>query len=228
VGCPLVILVKLVKKVILEVPNVPVATLVNRVRVPMVLVKNVRWVNLVHPVIKTLLLAGRATPANTKTQKDKPRVTSVFWDNINPIKAVKNVWTAKPASTKTNPANLIVLLLIPVTLWSGVVPQLSMYRLVRSKQIAVVPTKVLAKRSNNAQRVGWETLHQTCCVPRAPKDKPVPVEVLKVVVEHVPKASLVKQKHKKNAMNALLGVVNHKTKMPVNLVKNARRDGIKH
>jgi hypothetical protein len=49
-----------------------------------------------------------------------------------------------------------------------------------------------------------------------------------VVAEHVPKASLVKQQDKKNAMNALLVFFNRKTKMPVNLVKNARQDGINH
>ena len=48
------------------------------------------------------------------------------------------------------------------------------------------------------------------------------------VADRVPKASLVKQKGKKNAMSALLVFFNRKTKMPVNLVKNARQDGINH
>ena len=123
---------------------------------------------------------------------------------------------------------MIALLLTPATLWSVVGPQLSMYRLVRSKQIAVMPTKVLAKRSNSAQRVGWATVHRTCHAPLVSKGKPVPVEVLQVVAEHVPKASLVKQQDKKNAMSALLVFFNRKTMMPVNFVKNARQDGINH
>ena len=68
----------------------------------------------------------------------------------------------------------------------------------RTKQHAVVPTKDLAKNLNNVQRVGWETVHRTCRVLLAFVDKPVPVEVLKVVVERVPKASLVKFRHNMN------------------------------
>jgi hypothetical protein len=134
----------------------------------------------------------------------------------------------KRVGIKTVLVKMIAWTFLLVTSWSVVGPQLSMYQMVRLKQIAVVPTKVVAKRSNNARRVGWETVHRTCRVPLAQKDKPVPVEVLKVVAEHVPKASLVKQKDKKNAMNALLVFFNRKTKMPVNPVKNARRDGTNH
>ena len=107
-------------------------------------------------------------------------------------------------------------------------PQLSMYRLVRSKQIALEPTKVHAERLNSVHRVGWATVHRTCHAPLVSKGKPVPVEVLQVVAEPVPKASLVKQQDKKNATSALLVFFNHKTKMPVNLVKNAHQDGINH
>ena len=56
----------------------------------------------------------------------------------------------------------------------------------------------------------------------------MPVEVLQVVAEHVPKASLVKQQDKKNAMNALLGFFNRKTKMPVSHVEYVRQDGTNH
>jgi len=60
------------------------------------------------------------------------------------------------------------------------------------------------------------------------KEKPVPVEVLKRMgAEHVPKASLVTQKHKKNAMNALLGFFNRKTQNPVNRVQHVHRGGLK-
>jgi hypothetical protein len=78
VDYPLVILVKLVKKVTPVVPNASVATLVKPVPEPVVHANNVPLVNLVNPMITTLLLARRATPANTKKQKDKPLVTSVF------------------------------------------------------------------------------------------------------------------------------------------------------
>jgi hypothetical protein len=167
VECRLVIPAKLVKKVMPEVPNAPVVTRANRGPGPTVLAKHVRRANLVNQMIYQLLLARRATPANTKKNKDKPRVTSVFWDNINPIMEVKSVWPAQLVNTKTTQVNLIALLLTPATLWSVVGPQLSMYRLGRSKQIAVVPTKVLAKRSSSAQRVGWATVHRTCCAPLA-------------------------------------------------------------
>jgi hypothetical protein len=50
VECRLVIPVKWVKKVNRAVPNAPVATLVKRVRVMGAHVKNVRRVNLVHPM----------------------------------------------------------------------------------------------------------------------------------------------------------------------------------
>jgi hypothetical protein len=131
----------------------------------------------------------------------------------------------KRVGTKTVLVKMIAWTFLLVTSWSVVGPQLSMYQMVRLKQIAVVPTKVVAKRSNNARRVGWETTHRTCRVQPAQKDKPVPAEVLTVVAEHVPKASLVKQMDKKNAMNALLGFFNRKTKTPVSPVKNARQDG---
>ena len=49
--CRLVILVKLAKKVILEVPNAPVVPLVKQVRVIMALVNHVRQVNFVCPTI---------------------------------------------------------------------------------------------------------------------------------------------------------------------------------
>jgi hypothetical protein len=60
------------------VPNAPNAMPVNQVQVTVANVKNVPLVNPVNPMIKTLLHAHRATPANTKKKKDKPRVTSVF------------------------------------------------------------------------------------------------------------------------------------------------------
>jgi hypothetical protein len=52
------------------------------------------------------------------------------------------------------------------------------------------------------------------------------VEVLKVVAEHVPKASLVKQKDKKNAMNALLGGTNHKKRNQARAALTVQQDGV--
>ena len=126
------------------------------------------------------------------------------------MKEAKNVWPVKLANTKTTLVNLIVSLLTLVTLWLVVGPPPSLCHWVLSQQIAVVPTKVLAKRLNNAQRVGWETVHRTWFVPLASKDKPVPVEVLKVVAERVPKASLVKKMDNRNAINARLDFFNPK------------------
>jgi hypothetical protein len=85
VDCRFVILVKLVKKVILAAPNAPVATLVNRVRVIMALVKRVRWVNLVHPMIKTLLHARHATPGIIKKIRAKRLVYRAFLERMKTI-----------------------------------------------------------------------------------------------------------------------------------------------
>jgi hypothetical protein len=78
VGCRRVIRAKWARKAILAVPNAPVAPLVKQAPEPVVNANSVPLVNLVHPMITTLLLARRATPANTKKKKDKPLVTSVF------------------------------------------------------------------------------------------------------------------------------------------------------
>jgi hypothetical protein len=75
---PLVILVVVVPKQKQAVPNAPVATRVKRVRAPVARVTNAQLVNLVNPMIKTLLLARRVTPASSKKTKDKPLVTSAF------------------------------------------------------------------------------------------------------------------------------------------------------
>ena len=95
----------------------------------------------------------------------------------------------------------------------GLLPLLSLSD--RTKQRAVVPTKDLAKNLNNVQQVGWETVHRTCRVLLAFVDKPVPVEVLKVVVERVPKASLVKQQDKTNVRFAQPIGSNHKIYLKV-------------
>ena len=78
VECLFAILVVVVLKRKRGVLNVPVVRLEKRVLVMVVLVNNVRLVNFVHPMTKTLLRARHVTPANTKKTEDKPRVTSVF------------------------------------------------------------------------------------------------------------------------------------------------------
>ena len=75
---PRAILVVVEPKQKQAVPNVPVVTRVKRVRAPVARVNNAPRVNLVNPMIKTLLLARRVTPASTKKTKDKPLVTSAF------------------------------------------------------------------------------------------------------------------------------------------------------
>jgi hypothetical protein len=116
VECHRVMVAKWVKKVILEVPNVPVATPVNQERVLMVRVKNVRRVNLVHPMIKTLLLARHVIPASIKTKLVKHLVYHAYLarmkmlrvrklvkivakENTNIWLATKPVWIVKWAST---------------------------------------------------------------------------------------------------------------------------------
>jgi hypothetical protein len=83
-----------------------------------------------------------------------------------------------------------------------------------------------AKNFNNARLVGWATTHRIQSALSVCKDTPVRLVRQKMVAERVPKVSLVKQKGKKNAKNALLGFFNRKTKLPVHLAKNVHRDGI--
>ena len=76
--CRLVMVVRLVKKAMLEVPNAPVVTPVNQGRVTGAHVKNVRRVNLVHPMIKTLLRAHCAKLACIKTKEAKHLVYRAY------------------------------------------------------------------------------------------------------------------------------------------------------
>jgi hypothetical protein len=105
-----------VKKVILEVPNALVVVPVNRVRVKMVLVKHVRWVNLVHPMTVLLILARHATLGIIKKIRAKRLVCRAFLgrmkmilvrtlvkiaakDNIKMRQVTKLAWIAKWVST---------------------------------------------------------------------------------------------------------------------------------
>jgi len=112
----LVILVGLVKKVMLEVPNAPVATLVNRVRVIMVCAKHVRGVNLVNPMTILLILARHATLGFIKKIRAKRLVYPAYLermqmvqvsnlakdvakDNIKIWPAMNPVWIVKLVNT---------------------------------------------------------------------------------------------------------------------------------
>ena len=75
-------LVKLVKKVILEVPNAPVATRANRGRVLMVLVNNARRVNRVRPMMIRPILARLVTRGIIKKIPAKLPAYPVFRANI--------------------------------------------------------------------------------------------------------------------------------------------------
>ena len=82
---------KWVKKVMLEVPNAPVATPVNQERVLMVRVKNVRRVNLVHPMIKTLLRAHCAELVIIKQVRAKHLVCHAYLARMKKIPVQPNV-----------------------------------------------------------------------------------------------------------------------------------------
>ena len=91
--------VKWVKKVMLEVPNVPVVTPVNQVLVPMVLVKHVMRVKHVHPAIETRLRAHHANRATIKMIRVKRLVCLAFPEPIKTQQAntpVKNVLKIHP------------------------------------------------------------------------------------------------------------------------------------
>ena len=79
---PLVIRVVVVPKQKQAVPNVSVSTRVNRVRVLVVLVNNVRRVNLVRPMMQRPILVRRASPANIKALWAKLPAYPVFRANI--------------------------------------------------------------------------------------------------------------------------------------------------
>jgi hypothetical protein len=108
--------VKWVKKVILEVPNVPVVTRVKRVLVTMAIAKHVRTVDFVNPMAILLILvlsvawdtikknwakrlAYPAFLARMKMILDRPNVKIARKDNTKMYLATKPVWFAKLANT---------------------------------------------------------------------------------------------------------------------------------
>jgi hypothetical protein len=116
VDCRLVILVKLVKKASLVVPNAPVATRVKPERALAVLAKHVRRVNLVHPMIQKRMLVHHATRVfikkirakrhacrafleRMKTIRVRPNAMLVTKDNIKMYRATTRVWIARSANT---------------------------------------------------------------------------------------------------------------------------------
>ena len=85
VDCRLVILVKLVKKASLVVPNAPVATRVKPERALAVLAKHVRRVNLVHPMIQKRMLVHHANLATIKKNRAKLPVCRAFPERIKTV-----------------------------------------------------------------------------------------------------------------------------------------------
>ena len=79
--------VKWVKKVMLEVPNVPVVTRVNQGRVLMARVKHVRRVNLVRPTMQHLIRAGHVARAIIKMNWVKHRVCHAYQEHLRPLPA---------------------------------------------------------------------------------------------------------------------------------------------
>jgi hypothetical protein len=106
VGCRLVILVELVKKVILEVPNAPVAMRVKPVLALVVLVKNVRQVNHVHPMIKTLLRAHHVIPDIIKQIRAKYLVYPAYLERMKMTQVQQNVKIAALDNIQNIPDNL--------------------------------------------------------------------------------------------------------------------------
>jgi hypothetical protein len=100
VECRLVIPVKLVKKVMLEVPNAPVATPVNRVRVLMVCAKHVQLVNLVNPMTILLILARHANRVTIKKIWAKRLVYHVYRERMKTTLLQPNVKIAALDNTK--------------------------------------------------------------------------------------------------------------------------------
>jgi hypothetical protein len=116
VECRLVILVKLAKEAILEVPNAPIVTPVNLVRVTMALVKHARKVNLVNPMSILLILVLSVNLAiikrtwakrlvypayleRMKTTPVQPNVKSAALGNIKIHLATTPVWSAMSVNT---------------------------------------------------------------------------------------------------------------------------------
>jgi hypothetical protein len=100
---PFVILVKLVNKVILEVPNALIATLVNRVLAMEDNVKHVRRVNLVRPMIKILHLVRHVTQAIINKLWVKHRVCHAYQEHLQPFPAQLPAINVGLVNTNQNP-----------------------------------------------------------------------------------------------------------------------------
>ena len=100
VGCRLVICAKWAKKAILAVPNAPVVPLVRRVRVPTVLAKHVRRVNLVHPMTILLLRAYHVDLGLIKQLRAKHLVCHAYLARMKTIPVQPNVKIAALGNIK--------------------------------------------------------------------------------------------------------------------------------
>ena len=92
--------VKWAKKVIPAVPNAPVVPLAKRVRVPMVLVKHVRRVNLVHPMTILLTRAYHVFLGLIKQARAKHRVCHAFLARMKTVPDQPNVKIAALGNIK--------------------------------------------------------------------------------------------------------------------------------
>jgi hypothetical protein len=100
VGCRRVIRAKWAKKAILAVPNAPVAPLARRVRVPMVLAKHVRWVNLGHPMTVLLTRAYHVHLGLIKQVRAKHLVCHAYLARMKTIPVQPIVKSAAVGNTK--------------------------------------------------------------------------------------------------------------------------------
>ena len=99
-GCRRVTRAKWVQKAMLAVPNAPVVPLAKRVRVPMVLAKHVRWVNLVHPMTILLTRASHVFLGLIKQVRAKHRVCRAFLARMKTVPVQPNVKIAALGNIK--------------------------------------------------------------------------------------------------------------------------------
>ena len=98
----------MVQKVILEAPNAPVATLVNRERVSMARAKHVWRVNLVHPMTILLIRAHHAKVAIINQARVKRLVCRAFLARMKTLPVLPNVKIAASGNIKMHLAMIRV------------------------------------------------------------------------------------------------------------------------
>ena len=84
----------------LAVPNAPAVPLAKRVRVPMVLAKHVRWVNLVHPTTILLTRASHVFLGLIKQLRGKHLVCHAYLARTKTVPVLPNVKIAALGNIK--------------------------------------------------------------------------------------------------------------------------------